>query len=504
MTEPAVERKADKGADKDKVAKYLSKWVSQLGRADINALSVTENIKMVARLASSRVDAMQMSSKRDAAVERATKDYKPGRSSSFCAQVIFAIKDQFEFQDKLYKNLEQNVTGYRDIELMKYTGHGKAAIDNALNMIGILRGSSKELSGEYADVWRAIGQDSAFQHAVELKSDSPAPEKLDRKIEGLRALAEAMVNEADAAMTGIAQSLERALKYEAVKAGLVKLLPDKADEAIETAEKIAGHLAGGAEFAAKLPVPSGSAKKALEGAAAIVDVLNAFVGRAVESWHVDRRVKKTMKDPAKVQEALDALDQAPVLVANYLRDKYVKTVDQYIALVNFGEQAVTTAIFAGIGAATYGASEPVTAIVGDVVSLVTGVMKQAVRSFLVAVQDERVNAALEQLKEANAANLVDIAGAAAKAAESFFEKYMKEAPKRMYTHVSDAGKENVFKLLSPFGMAESGISAFFDSIIRHCVAELDIEPAQIFTGDMLLAAVAESAPEKLRHDTARS
>jgi hypothetical protein len=499
----------------------VSQVANLLGAANKNKLTLTQ-LKMVGkqviRMATPK---SQTLSKLDDKVKESMKGYEErvqkgnlgGRTAAWVGDTFDMIDKWSRFQGKVCDTIAGQLDKIKGVELLNYTDHGAAAIADCLADVKTLRTMNGAVAGKRKEIWGIIAATASssndvgtltFVQAVELHSETLiCAAGLELKVEELRALAEATLDSADSLVQGMEARLVDALDFEVQKA--VKTAnPSLVQQRIERAQQVVEQVGGGASFVATVGVPLGSAGKLLDSGKSLCDVFSHFVGRAIKSYYTGAAVREDMIDPKKRDAALQFLDNQPLRVAEYLKEKYIQNIDGYIKLINLTQDVVMTAINAGIEAATHGAGAPVTKIVGTVVDGVTDIIKDAVRSFFLAVQEERIKAAETLLQQAQAQNL-GLGAAANQAAAnstSFFADYLKQAPGRIKEHVMENSKSGLLALLTPAGLAAEGISAFLDSLISLCVQRLDIQPAQIFTKATFEEVVKDASPEVWRHMTA--
>jgi hypothetical protein len=502
-------------------AEAMAQVVNCLGTANINKLSGIYQAKKLGRWVIGKAQKQYELSKLDDQVKENVKKYQERtqeknlgpRTALWVGDTFHSIDAWSEFQGKVYDTLAVQLKKIRGVELLEYTDHGTAAIDNCMSSLDTLRSMNKQVVAKRKEIWGIVAETASsandvgtltFVQAVELGSDKMfCAANLELKVEELRATAEATLDRADALMRAMEEGLVDALEFEVQKA--VKTAnPSTVERRIEHAQQVVEQVGGGAAFVTAVGVPLGSAEKLLDSGKSLCDVFSHFVGRAITAYYNGKEVREDMKDPNKKAAALQYLNNQPLRVAEYLKDKYIKTLDGYIKLINLTQDVVMTAISAGIEAGTHGAAAPVTKIVGTVVDGVTDILKSAVKSFFVAVQNQRISAAETQLQRAQAQNLglATAANNAATNAASFFEEYLKEAPGKIKDHIMEESKSSLLALLTPCGLAAEGISAFLDSVISHCIKQLDIKPAQIFTEETFKQVVKDASPEVWRHMTA--
>jgi hypothetical protein len=477
MTESAVKENAaapDKAAKKNAIVQWLSEDVP-----NIDPNYGWTIVSSLYRYTGSKVRARVMKRRRSAVVANAKKNYKPmGMTCGSYLSRVNSIMDQFVFQEKLYSILRQNVGSYQNIELMHFTEHGKRSIDNAMLNIRIIYQSSNELFKQFQSLGELVKADGRLKD-----HDALAPEDLDRERIAFEALAEATLREADAVIRMTRTELTTALEFETFKA-FAKKNPDDVEAAIEQGRMVAGHLVSAAEAAGGW-VPVDTAKKVLDGVAGVGDVLTSFIGKAASSWATKQHVKEIMASPEKRQEAIKYLNTNTLSVAEYLKDKYIETIEQNFALVNLlvaGSQAALNVGLEMTGAGT---------IVSKVMDRAWKVIKESLITFFTAIQARRIEIALEGLNKGklSAKGMEKAAQSAAGKVLDFFEEYAKKSPEYVLEHFEETAKKEIFSLLSPLGLLDDTVNSFIGSIIKHCVAQLNIRPAQIFTGDMMVEAV---------------
>jgi hypothetical protein len=288
--------------------------------------------------------------------------------------------EYFLLEAKACKLLEAYALEFLNLEFMAKTQHGQTAFHMTANLLKELGNAAEDAYKEYE---RCVDQLTGVP-------DQDACHRVDF-INGTAFLAKYKGREDEVAtqIVRAAAACADAIEFEAIKSYVVTVLekdPDNPDKWIARAQKLETGTAGGfASASSAIPGQGGTIAQAVS---AFVTSGTTVVDKIVTSARRSRRVEKIRKDPAKMGAFVRAMHDNPLMMAEYLSDKYMSNLKHNLTLADplvFG-----TGVALDIG----GHGVPI----GKILAIMWDSVKVAVKEIAKDVQDERIRLARAELK----------------------------------------------------------------------------------------------------------
>jgi hypothetical protein len=413
------------------------------------------------------------SSDSDRADELARQNYSP--SGITCAQYkewMDDFKKEFDSWVKRYHSLELTLNSFKEIDLMRYTGHGQVALDEGAKKINTLWAACGNVYGAGVNLSAKIAASAIFS---EDGGARPAPQDLDIERVALEARAELGREQANAELNVIEGELKKALRYESLKTLIRdgKLKPGTAIEGIRKGRTAADQLVNGLNFAAGF-IPEGTATKAVQSGLRVVAVLKDFIGRQAEALATDQLIKEIMADEARAAEAIRLLGdpQNRMAAANYLKNKYMEDVNDALTRFDLVETVGAAALHAAIVAGTHGGGVAVTKALDLAIDSAWAIIRLSIRGFCEGIKDAEIELALEKANPEAAV-------------EREFADYLMGLGAKVVANAKDKVKNDLLSHLVttsavPTGLLENAAENLIQLAVGEFAQWADIKPAQHF------------------------
>jgi hypothetical protein len=513
MTASTAEKpeKTGKKAARQRILDYVRNDVP-----NIDVVYPVTVVKSLTRLVTVKVSDSIEESRVKAELKKAVAEYKESGTSveyRVFRNVSEDMKRDFTGLEKTYRMLDENIRVFAKLELMRFTEHGKAALDMAALMITSLRRES----GELHDAWDAIVTESRDLVAKGKKRfgvESVDDRTLDQLDPGfdiewfvLNEKAVKALRRGERDIKAVEIMMNMALEFEGFKAVAISD-PKTAQKRVDAANKAATQLLSASQTASEW-VPS-SAGTILSSVNAMAEAGVGFVGKVSTAQANGRAAKKIMNDPKLRAEALQALNDNKLLVASYLRDKYVANLEYNLKMMSPLAYGGTLLVQAGMDATGGGA------LAGPLVGQVWPTLKEGLVAFVRGMQNARVErAALEHGIDPATLRGDAYAATDKKVTEwmdkgwgevseflkvqkenAFVDEVRKSLTKVVATFAQDAtdtAKQNAAAFLSPAGMITQVAGKFASLFIERVMTDLKVKAAQVVTGDDIVAHVARNS-----------
>ncbi|GAB1513167.1 hypothetical protein [Actinophytocola sp. KF-1] len=501
---------AEKQAARQKVLDYIRNDVS-----NIDVVYPVTVIKSLSRLVTVKVSDSVEKKREKARLEKLTKEYKESGSSvpyKYVRNVSADMKRDFAGLEKVYHMLRDNIRAWTKLELMRFTEHGKAATDMAALMVDSLYKESVEV---YSD-WDKLIKDSTGLVARGKKLfpgenlDEVLVAAIDTEFDLAWYLLEQRATKAlrrgERDVKAIEVLMNNALEFEGFKAVAIAD-PGKAQKRVKDANRVATQFLAASQTASEwVPSSAGTIHGSIN---AMAEAAVAFVSKVSTAEVNDRAAKKIMADPKLRAEALQKLNDNKLLVATYLKDKYIANLEYNLKMLSPLTYGGTLLIQVGLDATGAGA------VAGPLVSQVWPALKEGLVAFVRGMQNARIERAAEE-------HGIDISGARGDVyaatkkkvddwqekawgdiaeflgvqKENKFVKQVEDALSKVAAtfaqDADDTAKQSAASFLSAPGMMTQVAGKFASLFIEKIMSELKVKSAQVVTGDDIVAHVARN------------